>query len=74
MEHHYQAIVVNWTFNILFGVVALVVALSAIALVDRYVFKGIDFLQEVKEKNTSAAIVFAAMLGFTAYIIGAALK
>ena len=75
MEHSYfAAIVVDWLINVAFGVVALVCALCAIALYDKVVLKSIDFIDEIRKGNMAAAVGFAAMLAFAAYIIGAAVK
>ena len=74
MEHHYVAIAVNWLINVAFGLVALVAALCAIRICDKVMFKQIDFIDEIGKGNMAAAVSFAAMLAFAAYIIGASVK
>ena len=70
MEHHLQAVALNWLINIVFGIAALIAALLAIGLCDKLLFRQIDFIEEVTKGNMAAAIAFAAMLAFAAYIIG----
>ena len=74
MEHHYVAIAVNWMLNVAFGVIALVAALCAIRLCDKVMFRKIDFLDEIGKGNMAAAVGFAAMLAFAAYIIGSSVR
>jgi predicted signal transduction protein with EAL and GGDEF domain len=74
VEHHYVAITVNWIINIAFGIIALVAALCAIRLCDKLMFKKIDFIEEIAKGNTAAALGFAAMLAFAAYIIGSSVR
>ncbi len=74
MEHHLFTVAGNWLVNIVFGIVALVIALLAIGLCDKVLFRQIDFIEEVSKGNVAAAIGFAAMLGFAAYIIGSSVS
>jgi hypothetical protein len=74
VEHHFETIALNWGINIAFGIVALAASLLMILLMDRLIFTRINFLDEIQKGNLAAAVAFAAMLGFTAYIIGAALR
>ncbi len=74
MEHHFWAIAVDWAINIVFGTVALVVALVAIKLCDRIIYKKIDFIEEIRGGNMAAAVAFSTMLGFAALIIAASVK
>ena len=71
MEFPFATIAANWVVNILCGILALDAALGVILLCDQVMFKKIDFLDEIKAGNMSAAVAFAAMLAFAAYIIGA---
>ena len=72
MEHHLYSIALSWVINIGFGMLAMLVALLMLRLIDRFLFREIDLIQEVRQGNVAAAICFAAILGFAAYIIGSA--
>jgi len=74
MTHHFETIAVNWMINIGFGTVAVIVTLLMILVIDRFVLRSIDIIDEIKKGNIAAAITVAAILGAAAYIIGAAVK
>ena len=74
MDHHLLTVTLNWLINIVFGIIALIAALLAIGLCDKLLFKQIDFMEELTKGNMAAAVGFAAMLAFAAFIIGSSIQ
>ncbi len=66
--------ILNLLISLLFGVLGLVVAIISIKLIDLFLYKKLDFEEEIKNGNMAAAIFASALLIFIAIILGNALR
>ena len=69
----YTATLINLGINLTYSILALVVVVIAFVLVDRYLFRQIDFIEEIKKGNIAAAIFASTLLIFLAVVIGFAM-
>lgn len=63
------ATLVNLSINLVYTIVALVVAIKALMLVDEKLLKNISFEEELKKGNVAVAIFASAILIFVALIV-----
>ena len=71
MELEYlKANVFQLLMNLVYALFALFAGIFAFRFIDRFIFREIDFMQEIKKGNTAAAIISAAILMFVALIVG----
>lgn len=66
--------VVTLLVSLIFGLVGLVLAVITIKLIDHFIYREIDFMEEIARGNMAAAIFAAALLLFVAIILGNALR
>jgi len=69
-----QANIINFIVNIVYALTALVIGVLAFKLIDKFIFRGINFIDEIKEGNFAAAIYASVILLFIAIILGMALR
>jgi len=55
--------------NLLYALIALVVSLTVIVLLDRYLFRTIDFMEEIKKGNIAASIFYSTTLIFVGLVV-----
>lgn len=60
--------------NLAYAVVALVVCLAALILIDRFLFPGIDFIEEMKRGNIAASIFYSVIFLFVGLVVATALS
>ena len=60
--------------NLLYGLIALVVSSIAIVLLDKYLFQGINFIEEIKKGNIAAAIFYSTTLIFAGLVVATAIS
>lgn len=60
--------------NLGYAVVALVVSIVALILVDKYLFRGIDFVEEIRKGNLAAGIFYSVILLFIGLVVATALS
>ena len=60
--------------NLGYAVVALVVSLVALIAIDKYLFRSIDFIEEIKKGNLAAGIVYSVILLFISRVVATALN
>lgn len=68
------ATIFNLGINLLYTVVALVLAVAALALVDRLLLKDVDIEKQLQEGNVAVAIFASTILLFVALIVSFGLK
>lgn len=56
------------------AIVAIMLAFLAFRVIDIWLLKSIDFLEEIKKNNIAAAIVYAAVLFAVAIVVGSVLR
>ncbi len=59
--------------NLMYAIFALLAGIFSFRLIDKYIFPEIDFILEIKNGNTAAAIISAAIILFVAVIVGFAM-
>lgn len=75
MDRDYLAAAfLNLVVNLVYVIVALVVGIIAVRLIDRFVYRKLDFEEEIKRGNIAAAILVATLLLFVALLMMAAMS
>ena len=60
--------------NLIYTVLAIVLAVFAVQWVDQKIFTKIDFQEEIKKGNLAAAVLLGAMVIFVAIVVSSGLK
>ena len=60
--------------NLVYALIALVVSSIAIVLLDKYLFQGINFIEEIKKGNIAAAIFYSTTLVFAGLVVATAIS
>jgi uncharacterized membrane protein YjfL (UPF0719 family) len=60
--------------NLLYAVVALVVSILLIIGLDKFLFRNIDFIEEIKKGNIAAAIFYSVTLLFAGIVVATAIS
>ncbi|OVE76687.1 hypothetical protein BVX98_05230 [bacterium F11] len=63
----------SMSFNLLYAVVAMTIGVIAIKLIDHFLFPEINFTEEIKKGNISAAIFAGTLVLFLALMLSSAL-
>ena len=75
MDHSfYFAAGINLLINLIYAVLALCAGVGGFRAIDRYLFRDIEFIDEIKRGNMAAAVFASALLLFTALVIGLVLR
>ena len=69
-----QANLINFFINLIYALAALTIGVVSFRLIDRMVFKDIDFIEEIKKGNIEAAIYAGILLLFIAILLGSSLR
>ncbi len=65
---------INLVVNLVHAVVALIVGVFAVRLIDCFVYRKINFEEEIKQGNIAAAIFASVLLLFVALILMASMS
>ena len=68
------ATVFNLGINLLYTIVALILAVGALTLIDRKLLKDVDIQKQLQEGNIAVAIFASTVLLFVAMIVSFGLK
>ena len=60
--------------NLGYAVLALVISVIALIAIDKYLFKKIDFIDEIKQGNLAASIFYSVILLFIGLVVATALN
>jgi uncharacterized membrane protein YjfL (UPF0719 family) len=55
--------------NFTYAICGLLVALSALYLIDHFIYRRIDFIDEIKRGNIAASIFYSVVLIFVAIVV-----
>ena len=55
-------------------VIALLVSVGALILIDKFLYRNIDFIAEIKAGNIAAAIFHSVLLLFIGFIVASAIS
>jgi uncharacterized membrane protein YjfL (UPF0719 family) len=59
--------------NLGYAVISLFIGVVALILIDKYIFKNINFIDEIKKGNIAAAIFQSVILLFIGIVVSAAM-
>ncbi len=59
--------------NLGYAVISLFISVLALVIIDKYVFKNIDFMEEIKKGNIAVAIFQSMILLFIGFVVSAAM-
>lgn len=65
---------INLMISLGYAVVSMLIALVTLYLVDHFIYKNIDFIEEIKKGNIAASIFYSVILIFIAIIITVAIN
>lgn len=60
---------VNLGISLAYGLVTLVMSIVTLYLVDHFLYRGINFIEEIKKGNIAASIFYSVVLLFVALIV-----
>ncbi len=60
--------------NLGYAIVALLVSIGALIVIDKVLFKQIDFIEEIKKGNLAAALFYSVILLFIGLVVATALS
>jgi uncharacterized membrane protein YjfL (UPF0719 family) len=59
--------------NLGYAVISLFISVLALVLIDKFIFKNIDFIEEIKKGNIAVAIFQSVILLFIGFVVSAAM-
>lgn len=65
---------INLGISLGYAVISMLVALATLYLVDHFIYKNINFIDEIKKGNIAASIFYSVVLIFIAVIITVAIN
>lgn len=65
--------VVSLATSLGFGLVTVVLSILTLISIDRFVYRDIDFVEEMKKGNVAASLFYCVQLLFVAVIVGVAI-
>jgi len=65
----YTQTIIHMLIGLGYAIVSLIVSVATLYLIDHYVYKNINFLEEIKKGNIAASIFYSVVLMFVAVIV-----
>lgn len=65
---------INLAISLGYAVVTLVVAALTLIAIDRFLYRDIDFVAEIKKGNIAASIFYSVILIFVAILVGTSIN
>ncbi|MCO4787436.1 MAG: DUF350 domain-containing protein [Marinomonas atlantica] len=59
--------------NLGYAVISLFIGVMALVLIDKFIFRNIDFIEEIKKGNMAVAIFQSVILLFIGIVVSAAM-
>lgn len=66
--------ILNLLISLGYAIVTLLVSVVTLYLVDHYLYRKIDFIEEIKKGNIAASIFYSVLLMFIAVIVTVAIN
>lgn len=66
--------VINLLVSLAYAIVTLLVSVVTLYLIDHYVYRKIDFIEEIRKGNIAASIFYSVLLLFVAVIVTVAIN
>lgn len=60
--------------NIAYAVIALLVSVLALVIIDKFIYRNIDFIEEIRDGNIAAAIFYSTLLMFVGVVVAISLS
>ncbi len=60
--------------NLGYALIALFISVLALIIIDKYLFRRVDFIDEIKKGNIAASIFYSVLLLFIGIVIATVLK
>jgi uncharacterized membrane protein YjfL (UPF0719 family) len=60
--------------NLIYALITLLVSVFALVIIDKYVFKKIDFIEEIKKGNIAASIFQSTILIFIGLVVAVSMS
>ena len=70
----YMQTIINMLIGLGYAIVSLIVSVTTLYLIDHYVYKNINFIEEIKRGNIAASIFYSVVLMFVAVIVTIAIN
>lgn len=64
----------NLLISLGYAIVTLLVSVITLYMVDHYIYRNIDFIEEIKKGNIAASIFYSVILIFVAVIVTVAIN
>lgn len=61
--------VLNLVVSLSYAIVTLLVSVTTLYMIDHFIYKKIDFVEEIKKGNIAASIFYSVILLFVAIIV-----
>lgn len=65
---------INLAISLGYAVVTLIVAAVTLIAIDRFLYRNIDFIEEIKKGNIAASIFYSVILIFVAILVGTSIN
>ncbi|SET63438.1 DUF350 domain-containing protein [Thalassotalea agarivorans] len=69
LEHSISLMLVNLSYAVL----SLFIGVIALVIIDKFIFKDVDFMQEIKKGNLAVAIFQSVILLFIGIVVSSAM-
>ncbi len=66
--------IMNLLIGLGYAIVTLLVSVATLYMLDHYVYKNINFLEEIKKGNMAASLFYSVVLMFVAVIVTIAIN
>lgn len=70
----FESSIVLMLINLAYAVLSLFISVIALVLIDKFIFKDVDFMQEIKNGNIAVAIFQSVILLFIGVVVSAAMS
>lgn len=60
--------------NIAYAVIALIVSVIALMVIDKVIYRNIDFIEEIRDGNIAASIFYSCLLIFVGVVVAISLS
>ena len=70
----YENSIILMLINLGYAVLSLFISVTALVIIDRFIFKDVDFMQEIKNGNIAVAIFQSVILLFIGGVVSAAMS
>jgi len=66
--------IMNLAISLVYALVTLVISVMTLYMLDHFVYKNINFIEEIKQGNIAASIFYSVVLMFVAVIVSIAIN